>query len=257
VPHADMMGIGGNTACVEVRLSSDDILLIDCGTGARAAGKSLQQRMSRKAKRIHILFSHFHWDHIQGLPFFAPLYLSTSNISFYSHKPAKEMAKILERQMANPWFPSKLSDVPAQMSFNQISNRGLVIGDAHISSFPLHHPQGAWGYRVDCNGRSLVYASDHEHGSVCDKRLSHAAQNADVLIYDAQLTPSEYPDYQGWGHSTWLEGAQTAKRAGVKKLVLFHHSPDRKDIEVEKIVSRARRVFPAVIAAKESLVLQL
>jgi phosphoribosyl 1,2-cyclic phosphodiesterase len=254
-----MMGVGGNTACVEIRLPSDDVLLIDCGTGARAAGKSLQRRMSRKSGRIHIFFSHFHWDHIQGLPFFAPLYLSTSNIAFYSRKAAREMAKILERQMTDPCFPSKFSDVPAQTSFTRISNRGIVIGKAaHISSFPLHHPQGAWGYRVDCKGHSLVYASDHEHGSAaCDKGLSHAAQNADVLIYDAQLMPSEFADYQGWGHSTWLEGSLLAKKAGVKKLVLFHHSPDRKDVEVEKIVSSARRIFPAAVAAKEGLVLKL
>jgi phosphoribosyl 1,2-cyclic phosphodiesterase len=254
-----MTGIGGNTSCVEVRLpENNDVLLIDCGTGARAAGKSLQRRISRKPGRIHIFFSHFHWDHIQGLPFFGPLYQSMSNISFYSHKPVRQMTEILGRQMADPYFPAKFTDLPARMSFVRITNRKLTLGNTHISSFPLHHPQGAWGYRVEWNGRSLVYACDHEHGfPASDMALSEAARNADVLIYDAQLTPSEYAAHHGWGHSTWLEGASLAQKAGVKKLILFHHSPDRTDSDIEKIVGKARRVFPSTLAAREGLILQL
>lgn len=257
VPGSDTTIIGGNTSCVEIALPTGDVMLIDCGTGARAAGRSLQRHL-RKPRNIHIFFSHFHWDHIQGLPFFAPVFNNTHKLTFYSNRPPKQLKKMVEKLLTYPHFPTRLEDLPKNRSYVQITNSPLLLGQATISSFRLYHPQGAWGYRVEYKSKSVVYASDHEHGNpACDLGLREAARNTDVLIYDAQYTPSEYRLHCGWGHSTWLEGANIAKQVGVKRLVLFHHSPDRRDADVDKITRQARNVFHATIAAREGLKLKL
>lgn len=257
VPNRAMAGIGGNTPCVEITLPSGEVLIIDCGTGARDAGKSLQNRAPKPAG-IHLFFSHFHWDHIQGLPFFAPLFHKDFSISFYSRLPPRRVASILRTEFAKPYFPVSFEELPAERHFVQISDQPIQLGEAEISSFPLSHPDGAWGYRVEADGRSIVYACDHEHGDVaCDQSLRHATLRADILIYDAHYTPREHSRHRGWGHSTWLEGVRLAKESEVKSLILFHHSPDRDDRNVGRIVNQARKLFCSTLAAHEGLVLKL
>jgi phosphoribosyl 1,2-cyclic phosphodiesterase len=261
VPSADKMGFGGNTSCLEVQLlknEAHDTLLLDCGTGARAAGESILRRLVETPKNMHIFFSHFHWDHIQGIPFFSPLYDRASDIRFYSHESAERTREILVQQMRYPYFPIDFEDLPGQLSFYQIDNSGIQLGDATISSFALNHPQGSWGYRIEAGNCSVVYACDHEHGvPACDDELDRAANGADVLIYDSHFTPSEYEARKGWGHSTWLEGARLAMRANVKQLILFHHSPDRTDEALEEIVRIARTIFPSTLAAKEGMIVDI
>jgi phosphoribosyl 1,2-cyclic phosphodiesterase len=258
MPAGKTTRIGGNTPCVEIALSSGEIILIDCGTGARAAGLSLCKRKLGEQTSLHILLSHFHWDHIQGLPHFAPLFDERFRTSFYSHVSPRRLTKLLGLQMSSPFFPASFEDLVNIGTTTRIAEQVIIVGGAKVFSFRLHHPQGAWGYRVEHEGRCIVYASDHEHGnSICDQGLRRAARNADILIYDAHFTPAEYFRHRGWGHSTWLEGARLAKEVGVKRLLLFHHSPDRSDAQVESITAKARMIFPATVAAREGLVLKL
>jgi phosphoribosyl 1,2-cyclic phosphodiesterase len=252
-----MIGIGGNTPCIEITLPNGDALLIDCGTGATAAGRALLRR-GRKPGTIHLFLSHFHWDHIQGLPFFAPLFKRECTINFYSGLPARRLPAALRTQFSCPYFPVPLNQMPAKMKFVQISDEPVRVGGADIFTFQLHHPQGAWGCRIEANDGSIVYASDHEHGDkTCDEALRRAAQGADILIYDAHFTPREYGKRRGWGHSTWREGTRLANEAKVKTLILFHHSPERTDSDVDTIIGHARKSFDCTIPAREGLVLSL
>ena len=154
--------------------------------------------------------------------------------------------------MASPYFPVEFEALASTRKFGQIENRGVAFGDLNVTPFALHHPGGATGYRISRNGAVVVYATDHEHGNpAADQRLLHAAAGADVLIYDAQYTPEQYPSRIGWGHSTWLEATRVAAAAGVKQLILFHHDPGHDDTALHAIVQQARQHFPNTTAATE------
>jgi phosphoribosyl 1,2-cyclic phosphodiesterase len=248
-PQPDNMGFGGNTTCLEVRLPGNEIVIIDGGTGLRYLGMSLLQEFGNRRQALRILMTHFHWDHIQGIPFFAPLYGPDNHVTFYSDRPAEGMQDILEGQMASPYFPVRFEHMTAHQEFFQIDPE-LHIGDLTVRSFPMNHPQGASGYRLERDGAVLVHASDLEHGDAKFERilLDHA-QNADVLVYDAQYTPEEYAGKQGWGHSTWKEAVRIAREAKVKKLILFHHDPGHDDFFMEQLVEQARSHFENTEAA--------
>ncbi len=253
-PVAGNLGYGGNTPCVSVENGADEVLIFDAGSGIRALGAEMMQR-SKLPSVMHIFFTHFHWDHVQGLPFFAPLYREDMRVVFHSARGAEELRAILGRQMATPFFPVDLGALPSQMEFRQIANGPIGFGGITVQGFPLHHPQGAQGYRIAGGRKSVVFATDHEHGDLAiDGALRKIARNADVLIYDAQYTPAEYSQHQGWGHSTWQEAVNVARDAEVKKLVLFHHDPDHDDGAVDEIVAEAQRQFSATIAARERTV---
>jgi phosphoribosyl 1,2-cyclic phosphodiesterase len=249
------LGIGGNTACVQLIDGSKDFFILDAGPGIRELGKSIMA-LDEPPPSIHILFTHFHWDHLQGLPYFLPLYSPNSNIIFHSAHPPDELRAVLAAQMDYPYFPVLFHQLPAHMEFRHM---GLVphrVGSVTIENFPLHHPQTSVGFRIVHPQRVAVYATDHEHGEpVSAELLRERSQNADILIYDGQYTPKEYESRRGWGHSTWREGVHIATGAHVKQLVLFHHDPDRDDEAVRRIEHEARKEFPATIAAYEGLIL--
>ncbi len=194
---------------------------------------------------------------MQGLPFFLPLYSPRTRLILYSAHPPEELRCVLAGQMRSPYFPVLFEQVGAKIEFRQIScSEPTQFGDLEIDAFPLHHPQGSVGFRLVHPLRTAVYATDHEHGdpgSQCG--LLFKSRDADVLIYDAQYTPAEYPKRVGWGHSTWLEATQVARRADVKQLVLFHHDPEREDDAVQCIEDQAREEFAETLAAYEGLVL--
>jgi len=251
-PVADNLLHGGNTSCIQVidPTHPETLLLFDAGTGIHALGSSLPPT----GNTINIFFSHFHWDHIQGIPGFAPLY-GSNILHFHStHDPA-ELQQVLQRQMSAPYFPIDFDATPSARTFAQILAPTQINGIT-IEPFALHHPGGSTGYRISRNGATIVYATDHEHGNPeADARLLHAATNADILIYDAQYTPELYPHRIGWGHSTWLEATRLATRAQVKQLVLFHHDPTHDDATLHRIVDQAREHFPNTIAATEGTTL--
>jgi phosphoribosyl 1,2-cyclic phosphodiesterase len=251
-PVARNLRYGGNTTCVSVESNADQLLIFDAGSGIRSLGSELVQR-AQPPKVLHLFFTHFHWDHLQGLPFFAPLFHKDTHLIFHSARPPEELSSILVRQMATPFFPVDFSAVPSRLEFRQIATDALNFGDLTVQGFPLHHPQGAHGYRIADEHRSIVFATDHEHGdTTIDANLRAIAHKADVLIYDAQYTPAEYASHKGWGHSTWQEAVNVASDAQVGQLVLYHHDPDRDDDALDMIVDEAQRQFSETIAARES-----
>ena len=252
-PERGCLGYGGNTPCIEVAYG-DDRVIIDAGSGIRPLSDTLP---SNPALGQTLLFTHFHWDHIQGLPFFSPLYLPNAQTTLASGRPANELRKILDGQMLSPYFPTRLPRPPT-VHYRQIAPAGYSVGEIKIFPFPLQHPDPTCGYRFETPDGIVVHASDHEHGDeACDLALREHSADADLLIYDAHYTPEEYKQARGWGHSTWSEGVRVARHAGVKRLALFHHSPQHDDAAIESIVADAREEFPAVFGAREGRSLKI
>jgi phosphoribosyl 1,2-cyclic phosphodiesterase len=252
-PSAANLRYGGNTPCVEVvRPHGRARIVLDAGTGIHPLGHSL---LEHEEHDVHILLSHFHWDHIQGLPGFPLLYKRGNTVTYYSSHGRHEMKRVLEEQMREPYFPVAFDALHAEQNFVHLAHP-MEIDGVQVTPFALHHPGGSTGFRLESGGKTIVYATDHEHGHAdADARLLEAAQGADVLVYDAQYTPETYPKRVGWGHSTWLEGAKLAAEAGVKQLVLFHHDPHHGDEAMDAIVAAAREHFANTVAASEGLVL--
>lgn len=251
---------GGNTSCMEVRTASGDIYIFDCGTGLRALGKHLLEEYGHTSINAFVFLSHYHWDHIQGIPFFEPLY-NPENYFFFHSFPSHEQTvqRALEEQMSDPYFPVNMEAMAAHRHFYNLCNDRLSFNDAALRTARLNHPQGCLGYRLESGSRALVYATDNEPGvPQFDRNVRNLAEGADVLVYDAQYTPLEYVNFKkGWGHSTWREAVNVARDAGVKKLVLFHHDPDHNDAFVDSIVAEAARYFPEVVAASEGMEIDL
>lgn len=254
-PSPSVLKYGGNTPCVEIVFVSGDgrekRMILDAGTGIRNLGMELL-KTECPDKDFHVFLTHFHWDHVQGLPFFAAMYDKEAKITFYSSRPPELLKEILWGQMMTPYFPVRFDDVAASVDFVQVSETPMLFGDAEVSCFCLTHPQGATGFKMVYAGKTVVYATDHEHGEAqADLRLLNAARGADLLFYDSQYTPEEYPNRRGWGHGTWLEATKVGVEAGVKQLVLFHHDPGHDDAQMDRIVELARARFACTIAATE------
>jgi phosphoribosyl 1,2-cyclic phosphodiesterase len=265
-PGPDTVAVGGNTSCVEVR-AGKLLLVFDGGTGLRLLGKKLLREVPFTA---HLFFSHVHWDHIQGFPFFDPAFVPGNVIHLYGgNNVSRTLEETLAGQMDHPNFPVHLTDMGAKMIFHDINEEAPHEiddgGGKNVTVRAAHgnHPQGVWAYRVDHDGKSFVYATDTEHYAVVDPRLVRLAKGADVLVYDAQYTPEEYAGTSGglskvgWGHSTFEEAAKLAKASGVKKLVLYHHDPMQSDAAVADKERRARELFAPTVAAREGLQLEI
>jgi phosphoribosyl 1,2-cyclic phosphodiesterase len=264
-PHT--VEIGGNTSCVEVR-AGKTILIFDGGTGLRMLGKTLLKEMPITA---HLFFSHVHWDHIQGFPFFDPAFVAGNTIHLYGgNNVSRTLEETLAGQMDHPSFPVHLTAMAASMTFHDlVEGQALELDDGNgkkiaISTAPGNHPNGVRAYRVDYAGHSVMYATDTEHYPEIDKNLLGLAKGVDVLIYDSQYTPEEYAGTAGtgipkvgWGHSTFEEAVKLAKAAGAKQLVLYHHDPMQADAAVREKERRARAIFPNSIAAHEGLTIEL
>jgi phosphoribosyl 1,2-cyclic phosphodiesterase len=249
---------GGNTACLEVRLPTGEILIFDGGTGVRALGKSLMKECPRGGLDVQFFLTHFHWDHIQGIPFFDPLFVRGNRLRFYSLREPDEARRLIAAQMLPPYFPIEFGAAASTWQFERTGLDPISSASASIHAFPLNHPQQAVGYRIEHLGARIVYASDLEHGDPeLDRVLLANARDADVLIYDAQYTPEEYESKRGWGHSTWLQAARVARNSGVKRLVLIHHDPERDDSALHRLVDLARAEFPFTEAAREGCSIEL
>ncbi len=249
----DKVEYGGHTPCASIFSPEGDLIVIDAGSGMKKLADSLVAKAEIKDKIIHILLTHFHLDHIWGLPFFAPLFSGEYTLIFYSDISSAVVKRHLEKIMSGRLFPVNFSDTPSKKIFKRISPKGFEIGEADILSCPLNHPQGCVAYRINSGGGSVVFATDTEHPEKgVDKRLAAFSEGADIFIYDATFTPEDYKSLRkGWGHSTWLAGTEIAMEAKVKDLYLSHFSPDFSDAHIKDILSQAVKEFPRTHAAKE------
>jgi phosphoribosyl 1,2-cyclic phosphodiesterase len=202
-----------------------------------------------------VLLSHVHWDHVQGIPFFSPIYMPGTKLHFVGGVSGTKLRGALEKQMTTPMFPVEWNDLPAAMEYAQVRDRQRVaVGSAEVTVARANHPDAVFAYRIDHEGSSVVYATDTEHYACVDHRLVSLAKGADVLIYDAQYLPEEYAGISGmskvgWGHSTYAAGIELARAAGVKKLVLFHHDPTRTDAGVREVEALAKRAYDGDVSA--------
>jgi len=261
-PQPENMRYGGNTSCVEVRVG-EQLYIFDCGTGFRVLGQQLQDEFGEKKLPLsaHVFVSHFHWDHIQGIPFFRPLYdRADSQFLFHCSSRTRSLKQVMDEQMASPYFPVNLSQMRAQQKFYDIDTGGLTLDDGvQIQTSWLNHPQGCMGFRMETKDGVVVYATDNEPGDAAfDKSVRKLAEGADVLIYDAQYLPEEYAaEKRGWGHSHWREAVNVVMESGAKELVLFHHDPDHSDRVIDEIVDHARNYYPKVRAAAEGMEIRI
>jgi phosphoribosyl 1,2-cyclic phosphodiesterase len=247
---------GGNTSSVEVRCG-DRLLMFDAGTGLRYLGKSLDgARLD-----TDLFFTHTHFDHVCGLPFFRPLFQPNNRFRLWSGhlRGAMTLKRVLAEFMMAPLFP-----VPPEVFRSSLEYRDFSGGET-LSPAPgvavrtavLNHPDGATGYRVEYGGRAVCYVTDTEHvpGSP-DKNILKLIDGADLVIYDSMYTDEEYRKFVGWGHSTWQEGVRLCRQAGAKRMVVFHHDPDHDDETLDAIAAEVDKALPGSVVAHEGLVLE-
>lgn len=250
---------GGHTTCFEIVLPDGHHLIFDGGSGLLRLQATLAESGEQRPFEATIFLSHFHWDHIQGLPFFAPLYVPTTRILGVAAPPAGHTVdSALDEVLRPPWFPVALHDAPADLTFEVLTPSPVRVGDVEVTGVPLNHPGGVTGYRIAVGGRLLVIATDVEAGDPAgDAALRRLADGADVLVHDAQYTPEEWATTrQGWGHSTWEHATAVATAAGVGRLVLTSHDPERTDEGVDAILHAARGRFAATEAAAQGQLIE-
>jgi phosphoribosyl 1,2-cyclic phosphodiesterase len=252
---------GGNTTCIQVtRQQANRIFIVDAGTGIRNLGKALVAQ-GYQQEVINIAFTHFHWDHIQGFPFFAPCFNKDQKIGILvmgSERNYKNLKEIFSLQMQTEFFPIQLEAMGAQFDFLSVGNNETFYG-AHVIAAPQHHifPGGSYGLRVEDESKVLVLCTDIEHVNCIDETIVDLARNADVLIHDGQYTDEECIRYQGWGHSSWRQAVEVAIRASVKKLIITHHDPDHNDDALDMMELECQKEFPNAFFAKEGMEIEV
>ncbi len=262
-PGPATIRFGGNTSCVELVTKAGQRFIIDCGTGARLLGMHM---LAYASKPIHatILVSHTHWDHIQGFPFFAPVFVPGGHFTLCGPSGTlNSLPDTLSGQMEYTYFPVKLSELGARIDYQELPEGENEVGGVRIVTQRLNHPAVTLGYRIDADGVSVIYVCDHEpyweslwrsdaapgklssilHAG--DRRHADFLWNADVVIHDAQYTPEEYPAKKNWGHSTYSYATEIAAAANVKRLFLTHHDPTHDDEFLSRIEEQARAIAQA------------
>ena len=266
-PGADTIRYGGNTSCIEVVLESGEHLILDAGTGMRPLGVALERE---PVDELHVLLTHLHLDHLQGLGFFRPLFRPGVDVHLWGPaSPVQSLADRIAIYLSPPLFPVRLADIPARLIFHDEPEDAVNIGSATIRAAKVTHQGPTVGYRIEENGQSLVYLPDHEPSlgvELVDRAPDwisgfDLARRADVLFHDAQYGDDEYPRHVGWGHSCIEHVMGFATKAEVGTVVLFHHDPYHSDEELEALLEQARALWPSeverVCLAREGMTIEI
>ncbi len=250
---------GGNTPCLSIVTRGGDMVILDAGSGLRNLSDVLPAPAGKGAKQtIHMLLSHFHMDHLMGLPLFAPLYSDRTIMNFYSPLPPAEIEKNLNGFTGDKYFPIPFGQTASVKNFLNIGPEGIKIGSLKITALAVNHPQGAFAYRIEEGDSSIVIATDAEpDGDTFNMEFIEFSKGADCLVWDSAFSPAEFRRRRGWGHGTWIHGVKFAKAAGIERLVLDHFSPEHNDHRIKSMLARAREMFPRTIAAHEGLSLRI
>ncbi len=230
--------VGGNTACVELLTDEDCRFIFDAGTGIRELG--MEMISGKKTVDCHLFFSHFHWDHIQGLPFFSPAFDARNEIRFYS--PVADFKRILEDQMKEPYFPITMDVMSAKKTYTVLDGKPVRVGSVEIRYRSMNHPGGCYSYRIEENGVKAIYSTDTE---LTEADFRKTPENiayftgVDALIIDTQYTLGEAIEKFNWGHSSFSLAADFAANWGIKRLILFHHDPAYSDRKINSILQNA------------------
>ena len=249
---------GGNTSCILLE-SPKGTVILDAGTGIRELGKEMAQDPHLGIDRpCFLAFSHFHWDHIQGLPFFIPAYDSRRMFTISAigrERRGLDLRSIFETQMQEEYFPVSLGRMGAKIEFLQTREDYLSGKTVFVQVIKHNHPGGAYSYRLQEieEGTVLVYCTDIEHGERIDPQIVALARDADLLIHEGQYTPEELPRYQGWGHSSWTQAVEVAEQAKVKRLIITHHDPDHNDAFLGDVEKECQARFPVALLAREKM----
>lgn len=255
-PNDSHSRYGGNTSCLEVRCA-EDLLIFDAGTGLRCLGETLANEDGITGD---LFLTHTHHDHVVGLPFFGPLYHPKTCFRIWAGnlQPELTLHEALSRFMMAPLFP-----VPPEVFAGNISYHDFKAGETlepkpgvRLRTAALNHPNGATGYRIEFDGRSVCYVTDTEHvEGKPDRNVLRLIKGADIVIYDSNYTDEEFPKYRTWGHSTWQEGVRLCDRAGAEQLVLFHHDWRHDDAFMDRVAKDAEAARPGTLVAREGMVL--
>lgn len=236
---------GGETTCIEIRSRAGDIIIIDAGTGIRKLGNKL---VAAGESDLNILFTHAHWDHLMGFPFFKPIYSKKTSIKMYGCAYTQQsIEKVLSKSMIAPYFPVDFSQLQAAIVPRTVCEEPFAIGPIAVSPIQLSHPNQGIGYKFTEDGKSFVFLTDneltlkHSGGGDYDDYLRFC-RGADVLVHDAEYTAEQYQITKGWGHSVYSDALRLAMEAGVKQFGLFHHNQDRSDAELDRIVDDCREI---------------
>ncbi len=258
-PGQKTVRYGGNTACVELRTNAGAFIIFDSGTGIRELGLHLARQGGPVA--AHLMLGHTHWDHISGFPFFTPVFVPGNHVTIYGARDLdRSLRDVLAGQMHYTYFPVPLGDLRAEIEFCELEEGEITIEDAVVRSHYLNHTAVCMGYRVEADGVSVAYITDHEpygfsggqdgtsagglrggpiHGG--DRRLIEFVRGVDLLIQDAQYTPEEYQTRRGWGHSSTDYVTDIAVEAGARRVALFHHEPTHADDDIDRMVENSRQ----------------
>lgn len=264
VPGPGTVRYGGNTSCIEVR-ADGELIVLDAGSGIRELGLALENEFGSRPIKLSLLITHVHWDHIQGFPFFVPAYNDKNEIQILGYDgTGSGLREILKGQMATPFFPVALHDLPGKINIRKLESMDFKIGNVRVRSRFMNHPGVCVGYRILTSKGSIAYLPDHEH---YDAFKLHSAkshllspeqtqqraredraelvkflQGSDILILDTQYTDDEYQAHVGWGHGSLSSAISLALDASIRKLVLFHHDPTHDDDMIDKMLQTARKI---------------
>ena len=281
-PGPGTVRYGGNTTCIEVRSDANELIVLDGGTGIFQLSQTLFKEMPLTS---HVFITHTHWDHIQGLPFFIPIFVPGNTVRIhgaYDIVSGSGIEQVMNVQLQYSYFPVREAELKARIEYETLTvGEPFVVGDATVTSVMLNHPVIDLGYRVDCNGKSVFFTGDHEpwyniydpadaeyaeYQRIVDEKQDsfvEAIRGVDVLIADSSYTAAEYPAKKGWGHGTFDSTIALGKRAGAKKIVCTHHEPTRFDDELERVFAEVMKRNPRgagdpeVLLAREGMEIEL